>query len=537
MGDSFCGFLLRSDGTAARVRVAIRVPELQPGRVHRYIAAILTDIAMAAHVELVGIIYCVVGAPPPRLLLAAYANYLDRAAADDPFAAVPRPSCLNGIAELSSARHVPGTLDDLDAVLDLAGPGTAWSPPAARHGCWHLHFGSKSRYPEGSDFLLEMINQDPVTHIELRRQAGDSGSEQQLGQMSFSTTPFLSRRLNSVAPLVGARVLILLCLLNVHRRGSAPLSTAVHPQPPVPKVRSTANASGALLRWIVAGCARKALNRLRRQRREPKWRIGVRKSTPSLLDRQGIEQLREIRWLANPPGEYWADPFLHPSPRGIGLFFEKMICAKGRAVIAWGLLDEKGDVVDTQEVLREDWHLSYPQIIEHGGEAFMLPEAAESGRLTLYRSTDFPLRWERHSQLLDFPCVDSTLYQHGAAWWLLTSPVIAGQAPLCIAFRADSPAGPWRLHDRPVVSTRVEDARGAGNIFRHGKTLVRPSQDCGERYGGALVFNEILAIEDPPGEYRERYVARIDSHWMQGLVGVHTYNRLYDWEVVDGNFV
>jgi hypothetical protein len=78
----------------------------------------------------------------------------------------------------------------------------------------------------------------------------------------------------------------------------------------------------------------------------------------------------------------------------------------------------------------------------------------------------------------------------------------------------------------------------AGNLIAGGLSagdgLIRPSQDCGLDYGRALLFNEVLGLEE--AQYRERTLARVEGGWLPGLCGVHTYNRVGEWEVIDGKF-
>lgn len=51
----------------------------------------------------------------------------------------------------------------------------------------------------------------------------------------------------------------------------------------------------------------------------------------------------------------------------------------------------------------------------------MLPEGSGSGRLTLYRATQFPLVWEEERVLLPRPLVDASLVEWQGRWYLLAS--------------------------------------------------------------------------------------------------------------------
>jgi hypothetical protein len=83
------------------------------------------------------------------------------------------------------------------------------------------------------------------------------------------------------------------------------------------------------------------------------------------------------------------------------------------------------------------------------------------------------------------------------------------------------------------ISSNVADARCGGAVIDTGGKLIRPSQDCRGRYGGALLFQDIEMLTET--DYAEKTRARIEPTWLAGQVGVHTYNRLRDWEVIDIN--
>ena len=52
-------------------------------------------------------------------------------------------------------------------------------------------------------------------------------------------------------------------------------------------------------------------------------------------------------------------------------------------------------------VLEEPWHLSYPFLIEWGGDIWMIPESSTNRDIAIYRAVDFPLKWERHAVLVE----------------------------------------------------------------------------------------------------------------------------------------
>ena len=165
----------------------------------------------------------------------------------------------------------------------------------------------------------------------------------------------------------------------------------------------------------------------------------------------------------------------------------------------------------------------------------MLPEAAQSGGLDLYRATRFPDEWVLEKRLLDFRCVDSSPFYRQGAWWIACSPqVVPGNVPITWLFTAQQLAGPWKIHPASPIASDARTARGAGAIFSFEGRLFRPSQDCSVAYGKALLFNEIVALD--ANQYVEKTIGRIDAGWTPGLAGVHTYSRNAEWEAIDGGF-
>jgi hypothetical protein len=106
-------------------------------------------------------------------------------------------------------------------------------------------------------------------------------------------------------------------------------------------------------------------------------------------------------------------------------------------------------------------HLSYPFIIEHEGQIYMLPEAYESGRLTLYRAKEFPGGWEPVCDLLDQPAIDASVTHHNGLWWMfytLPGPNRHAESALYVASAMNAivilaPFGLWGLDSWRLVTT------------------------------------------------------------------------------------
>ncbi|MFP5239390.1 MAG: hypothetical protein ACLGQW_06135, partial [Acidobacteriota bacterium] len=173
--------------------------------------------------------------------------------------------------------------------------------------------------------------------------------------------------------------------------------------------------------------------------------------------------------LYPPKGTGWADPLFFSRGGRSWLFIEE-IPPSGRGVIS--VMDYDGRAFGPpRRVLEEPFHLSYPNVFEHGGEVYMLPETSQAGQVRLYRATDFPGGWVLDRVLLDgLRAVDATLVEHGGVWWLMAN--VRGERGSSWdelhLFKGPSPLGPFTpLRLNPVVSD-VRRARPAGRIARVG---------------------------------------------------------------------
>jgi hypothetical protein len=184
-------------------------------------------------------------------------------------------------------------------------------------------------------------------------------------------------------------------------------------------------------------------------------------------------------------------------------------------------------------VLERDYHLSYPFLIEEGGELYMIPESGRNQTVEVYRCVDFPLRWKLETRLLEgMRLVDATFHRGADRWWMFANAAASGSRVFddeLHLFYADKLLGPWHAHRRNPVKSDARCARPAGHLFRRGAALYRPAQICVPRYGAGLSINRVLRLTTE--DYVERQVERILP--ANGLLGLHTLNRAGDLTVID----
>ena len=153
------------------------------------------------------------------------------------------------------------------------------------------------------------------------------------------------------------------------------------------------------------------------------------------------------------------------------------------------------------KVLEESFHLSYPHVIQHDGEIWMIPESCHDYSVRLYRADNFPDQWTHTDTLLSGYCFcDTTTFIKDNTWWLLSS---IGNDHLN-AYSAPCLHGPWSPHPQnPVIRTGPRDSRMAGSIIHDGEKTIRIAQDCVERYGHFLRGYEINELTNTHFEEQE----------------------------------
>ena len=184
-----------------------------------------------------------------------------------------------------------------------------------------------------------------------------------------------------------------------------------------------------------------------------------------------------------------ADPFLFVYNERLYMFYE---CKSdhGHGIICVQSMSPEGEWCDHGPVIEESYHLSYPQVFSLNGVIYMIPEAAQRGRVLLYEAEDFPVKWRIRSTLIDEGLRDPTLFiTENNKMYLLSTTKDYELRLYC----SDTIDGQFVFSGKSITKDR-RIARCAGSIFQLGDLVLRPVQDCSEVYGRSISLQEIEAI-------------------------------------------
>jgi hypothetical protein len=226
--------------------------------------------------------------------------------------------------------------------------------------------------------------------------------------------------------------------------------------------------------------------------------------------------------ITDVPAAFVADPFLVRGDE-LYMFFEIMNAETGRGEVGFasshdGLAWSYGGAV-----LREPFHLSYPQVFRAASDYWLVPESRAVREIRLYRSHRFPRQWKLEATLVSGEFVDPTVMYHDRLWWLFAS-----SPDHCLnLFYSDCLTMGWRAHrQNPVIAFNPRAARMAGRIIEAEGRLVRLSQDVARAQVRAFDIAELH-----PERYSETEAAQ--SPILQSRRASWNYGGLHHMDVLE----
>lgn len=247
-------------------------------------------------------------------------------------------------------------------------------------------------------------------------------------------------------------------------------------------------------------------------------------------------EFSRFKKIIPPKDRFWADPFVISRNGKYYIFFEELTYKENKGYICLIEMNERGQYSEPVKVLEQNYHLSYPFLIEDNGELYMIPESKQNNTIELYKCTDFPLKWELEKVLMNnVQAVDSTLVIKDNKYWLFCNitknPGPSAQDELYLFYSDKLISDTWKSHPLNPIVSDFKKSRPAGNLFYHKNKLYRPSQNSLKHYGYGMQINQVIELTETT--YEEKIIDSIYPAWDTDIIGTHTLNSTNNLTIID----
>ncbi len=406
---------------------------------------------------------------------------------------------------------------------------------AAKNGVWSLHHGDNRINRGGPPAFWEVVNKESLTGITLQKLSEDLDGGKVI-KRSFIKTNLTSFNRNKTEAFRAGIELFQLALQELSENKLESLNENIGLNLySYPLYRDPGNTKTVI---ILFNFWARRLKELYSEKLSPQWYLLYKFDRGNLIEKS----IFRYKKLIPPKGYDWADPFIIKQQENYYLFFEELEIKSGKGHISYLQFDNTGKLVreTAVKILEEPYHLSYPFIVEHNSNYYMLPESANSNELWLYKCVSFPDKWQKEIRIFDNKRIyDASVFHHEGNWYLFgteaLSPGGSRDQYLHIYYSKDLISDTWTPHPANPVTLDVRGARPAGKLFKYQYKLIRPAQIGAPKYGYGIQFNEILQLS--PTQFSEREFDEILPKWDSNLLATHSFNSCEGFTVLDAQAV
>jgi hypothetical protein len=188
------------------------------------------------------------------------------------------------------------------------------------------------------------------------------------------------------------------------------------------------------------------------------------------------------------------------------------------------------------KVLNRATHLSYPFVFKVENHWYMLPENSSANEVCIYKADQFPLKWSRFRKVFNNQkWVDLTPFYHQQKWWIFgvkkETSYASSYQDLYLFYCDNLLVDEWVPHPQNPVVSDVRHARPAGPLFFENGKLMRPAQNCYDRYGGGLVLCEVTQLSET--QYAEQVGGQFQFPGNRKVSSFHTMGIYENWILGD----
>ena len=246
-------------------------------------------------------------------------------------------------------------------------------------------------------------------------------------------------------------------------------------------------------------------------------------------------KINKIIKIPNPKNRWFADPFVIKKGKNNYIFFEDFSLKKEKGSISCIKVNQHNKMEYFKEIIKENFHLSFPFIFKYNQNHFMVPESCENNSLRLYKCIKFPNKWIFYKKIIkNINCVDPVIFKWENNWILLTSKhkneLFYNKL---YSYTSRNPLSDnWKpLILGPVIESDIL-GRNAGLIQEPKKKIYRISQaNMPGNYGDYIKVNKILKVSK--NKYHEKKIKNIFPFSKKNIRGIHTLNYVKNFTVFD----
>ena len=238
--------------------------------------------------------------------------------------------------------------------------------------------------------------------------------------------------------------------------------------------------------------------------------------------------------IKNYDNTFLADPFVFKTNNKKYLFAEEYNYKKNKGSIV--VFEINGSKYERLGIcLEENFHLSFPFIFKFENNIFMLPETSQINEIRIYKSIDFPKKWEFFKTLKkDIFAVDSMIFFKNKLWWLFTNISYDHEdrfSNLDI-FYSDNPLSEiWKPHTQNPIFTDINKSRNAGIISKKDNLFRANQVPSFYEYGFETNINKIINLN--PEIYKEKLIRNIKPDFKKNIIGTHHINNIDEVVAID----
>ena len=247
-----------------------------------------------------------------------------------------------------------------------------------------------------------------------------------------------------------------------------------------------------------------------------------------------IEESRSIKvnWLKHTYKDRWfADPFiLDVTNKEILVLVEEWYDPINRGRISKLIIDKQTyELKDILVLLELESHLSFPAIRRAQDGIYIYPENSVTGKLTEYKYIPEKEKLEVSSVIANEALTDAIQTDIFGERFLFSTRLPDANGKDLYIYQYSEKTKTFKEVSQYHYNENL--SRSAGDFFRYGENVYRPSQVCIKSYGDAVSIQEVNYSN---GQYSEKEIKRIYSPHPDLDLGFHTFNTYKGVIVVDG---